>query len=163
MIFRSNLFYSEHAVARKIKSPVEMVVGIMRGLSIKTDLTQVAQRLQEIGHGIYFPPNVKGWDGGRTWINSSTLLGRSNLMHALIHSENTTFGNTSLPAHLQNNRILSLEHAATYFSDMFCAVPLADKSKSQLIASAQKESSNTEQQFKSLLHQVVSLPQFQLG
>ena len=84
-------------------------------------------------------------------------------MHALIHSENTTFGNTSLPSHLQNNRILSLEHAATYFSDMFCAVPLADKSKSQLIASARKESSNTEQQFKSLLHQVVSLPQFQLG
>ena len=163
MIFRSNLFYSEHAVARKIKSPVEMVVGIMRGLSIKTDLTQVAQRLQEIGHGIYFPPNVKGWDGGRTWINSSTLLGRSNLMHALIHSETTTFGNTSLQAHLQNNRIHSLAHAATYFSDMFCAVPLADNSKSQLIASAEKETNNTEQQFKSLLHQVVSLPQFQLG
>ncbi|MEE2844679.1 MAG: DUF1800 domain-containing protein [Planctomycetota bacterium] len=163
MIFRSNLFYSEHAVARKIKSPVEMVIGIMRGLSIKTDLTQVAQQLQEIGHGIYFPPNVKGWDGGRTWINSSTLLGRSNLMHALIHSETTTFGNTSLQSHLQNNRIHSLAHAATYFSDMFCAVPLADNSKSQLIASAQKETNNTEQQFKSLLHQVVSLPQFQLG
>ena len=163
MIFRSNLFYSEHAVARKIKSPVDMVVGIMRGLSIKTDLTQVAQRLQEIGHGLYFPPNVKGWDGGRTWINSSTLLGRSNLMHALIHSETTTFGNTSLQAHLQHNRIHSLAHAATYFSDMFCAVPLADNSKSQLVASSQQETNNTEQQFKSLLRQVVSLPQFQLG
>ena len=163
MIFGSNLFYSEHAVARKIKSPVEMVVGVMRGLSIKTDLTLIAQRLQEIGHGIYFPPNVKGWDGGRTWINSSTLLGRSNLMHALIHSENTTFGNTSLQKHLQSNLIHSLAHAVTYFSDMFCAVPLTDNSKSQLIASAQKESSNIDQQFKSLLHQVVSLPQFQLG
>ena len=163
MIFRSNLFYSEHAVARKIKSPVELVVGIMRGLSIKTDLTQVAQRLLELGHGIYFPPNVKGWDGGRTWINSSTLLGRSNLMHELIHSENTTFDNKSLQAHLQNNHIHSLAQAATYFSDLFCAVPLADNTKDQLIASAQKETGHTDQQFKSLLHQIVSLPQFQLG
>jgi hypothetical protein len=84
-------------------------------------------------------------------------------MHELIHSENTTFDNKSLQAHLQNNRIHSLAQAATYFSDLFCAVPLADNTKDQLIASAQKETGHTDQQFKSLLHQIVSLPQFQLG
>ena len=84
-------------------------------------------------------------------------------MHEIIHSENTTYGNKSLHAHLQNNRIHSLAHAATYFSDLFCAMPLSNHTKAQLVTSAQKETNNTDQQFKSLLHQVVSLPQFQLG
>ncbi len=34
---------------------------------------------------LYFnPPNVKGWDGGRAWINSSTLVGRTNLVSQLM-------------------------------------------------------------------------------
>ena len=84
-------------------------------------------------------------------------------MHELIHSENTTFGDKSLQAHLQHNRVHSLAPAATYFSELFSAVPLGDNTKSQLIASAQKETNDKEQQFKSLLHQIASLPQFQLG
>jgi hypothetical protein len=30
------------------------------------------------GQELFAPPNVKGWDGGRTWINSTTVLERSN-------------------------------------------------------------------------------------
>ena len=40
-----------------------------------TNTHQLAADLQQNGQGLFFPPNVKGWDGGRTWINSSTILG----------------------------------------------------------------------------------------
>ncbi len=30
------------------------------------------------------PPSVKGWDGGPTWINTSTMLARFNFVNALI-------------------------------------------------------------------------------
>jgi hypothetical protein len=30
------------------------------------------------GQDLFHPPNVKGWDGGRNWLNSTTLLERGN-------------------------------------------------------------------------------------
>jgi hypothetical protein len=35
---------------------------------------------QNIGH----PPSVKGWDGGRAWINTATLFVRQNLVLYLL-------------------------------------------------------------------------------
>jgi hypothetical protein len=32
-----------------------------------------------MGQDLFQPPNVKGWDGGRTWINTSTLFVRQNV------------------------------------------------------------------------------------
>lgn len=33
---------------------------------------------------VYNPPNVKGWDGGRTWINTITLLERNNFLQKML-------------------------------------------------------------------------------
>jgi hypothetical protein len=33
------------------------------------------------------PPNVKGWPGGESWINSATLLGRKQLIDRLFRNE----------------------------------------------------------------------------
>jgi hypothetical protein len=33
-----------------------------------------------LGQNVFSPPNVKGWPGGEAWINSSTLLGRKQLI-----------------------------------------------------------------------------------
>ena len=35
--------------------------------------------LRQMGQMPFAPPNVKGWDGGKAWINTSTLLFRYNL------------------------------------------------------------------------------------
>jgi hypothetical protein len=40
-----------------------------------------------MGQMLFFPPNVKGWDGGQTWISSTTLLHRYNFANAMIHGE----------------------------------------------------------------------------
>ena len=32
-----------------------------------------------MGQNIFFPPSVKGWDGGRSWINTATLFIRQNI------------------------------------------------------------------------------------
>jgi hypothetical protein len=34
--------------------------------------------LEQMGQVPFFPPNVKGWPGGREWINTSTLFVRYN-------------------------------------------------------------------------------------
>ena len=83
-IFRSRVFYSERAIAQKVRSPVELGVGLLRTLELNTNMVELAQRLRELGQGVFFPPNVKGWGGGRHWIDSSTLLGRANLVRRLV-------------------------------------------------------------------------------
>jgi hypothetical protein len=35
--------------------------------------------LRQLGQIPFAPPNVKGWDGGRSWITTSTLLYRYNM------------------------------------------------------------------------------------
>jgi hypothetical protein len=36
-----------------------------------------------MGQPLFAPPNVKGWPGGRDWLNTSTLLERDNFAAAL--------------------------------------------------------------------------------
>jgi uncharacterized protein (DUF1800 family) len=35
-----------------------------------------------MGQLLFYPPNVAGWPGGTSWINSSTLLNRINFANA---------------------------------------------------------------------------------
>src|SRR5262245_44209179 len=36
-----------------------------------------------MGQNLFAPPNVKGWLGGRAWLNSATLLARQNFAEAV--------------------------------------------------------------------------------
>jgi hypothetical protein len=40
--------------------------------------------LRQLGQDIFAPPNVKGWDGGITWITTNTLLTRYNDAQSLV-------------------------------------------------------------------------------
>ena len=73
------LFFSDAAIHQRIKSPVEYVVGTVRSLGGTVSPLQAADVCGQLGQSLYFPPNVKGWDGGREWISSTTLLLRQNV------------------------------------------------------------------------------------
>ncbi|MFT3936943.1 MAG: DUF1800 domain-containing protein [Chitinophagaceae bacterium] len=76
-IFTSDWFYSEKNIGARIKSPVELIVGIRRILpmQIENEASQLLlQRL--LGQVLFYPPNVAGWPGGKNWIDSSTLMMR---------------------------------------------------------------------------------------
>jgi uncharacterized protein (DUF1800 family) len=46
-----------------------------------------------MGQMLYQPPNVRGWVGGRSWINSSTLAARRQLVQALFSPLNESLLN----------------------------------------------------------------------
>jgi len=79
-IFRSAEFYSAAAIRSQVKSPIQWYVQTARELDIDLPPARFSMNtLRSLGQMPYLPPNVKGWDGGRTWINASTLLMRYNL------------------------------------------------------------------------------------
>jgi uncharacterized protein (DUF1800 family) len=77
-------FYDAENMGCNIKSPVELWVGIRRVLS-PTLGNPNGQLLIEraLGQVLFLPPNVAGWPGGKTWIDSSSLMLRLRLPHIL--------------------------------------------------------------------------------
>jgi uncharacterized protein (DUF1800 family) len=79
-IFTSDWFYEEKNIGAKIKSPVELLVGIQRMLPMKLENEQALMLLQRVlGQMLFYPPNVAGWPGGKSWIDSSTLMMRMRI------------------------------------------------------------------------------------
>lgn len=84
-LFRSRHFYSDAVTGQKIKSPAELVVGATRSLGVPArDLGVLIAGMQQMGQDLFFPPSVKGWDGGRAWINTATMFVRQNTLAYMI-------------------------------------------------------------------------------
>ncbi|MEQ1827322.1 MAG: DUF1800 domain-containing protein [Pirellula sp.] len=163
MLLGSNLFFSKHAMARKIKSPVELVIGSLRSLNGTTNTQLVAKGLQDVGQGLFFPPNVKGWEGGRAWINSSTLLGRANLMADILANDATQFGGKPLSQYLEGRKVYTTDEAIEHFETCLLAIRLDAPTKDRLRQTAAVHARDNEQRMRSLLHSITSLPICQLG
>ena len=83
-IFQSAWFYAPGNTGVKIKSPVELLVGIRRMLPMEFEQEQVQLLYQRLlGQMLFYPPNVAGWPGGRNWIDSSSLMYRLRLPRLL--------------------------------------------------------------------------------
>ena len=88
-IFLSKDFYSPASYATQIKSPTQLVVSTYRklGMTEVPGLPFLPQIMGSLGQSIGNPPNVKGWDGGRSWINPATMLQRANFARLLMIPE----------------------------------------------------------------------------
>ncbi len=81
----SKAFYSPRAIGSQIKSPIQLVVGTSRLMDMKVPSVRIMQgALSQMGQVPFGPPNVKGWAGGRMWINTSTLFVRYNTATAMV-------------------------------------------------------------------------------
>lgn len=79
-IFTSDWFYEERNIGAKIKSPIELLAGIQRMLRMKLQTQEALTFLQRaLGQMLFYPPNVAGWPGGKTWIDSSSLMLRMRI------------------------------------------------------------------------------------
>jgi len=163
MILASNFFYSPHCLAQKIRSPVELGVGLLRGLEGTANSYRLAEGTAELGQSLFFPPNVKGWDGGRTWINSSTLLGRINFVRSLLlDPENRFAGSRGLSALLARHQVQEPAALVTWLQELFLARPLPLAAAQALVELARNLPSGSPEQAAAVLQALAGNPEFQL-
>jgi len=99
-LFNSAEFYSDRVMRAQIKSPTQFVVQTSKLLDAPLPAAKVAQNgMRQMGQVLFAPPNVKGWDGGKSWITTSTLLFRYNFANYLINGDAMIPGNG--PARVQ--------------------------------------------------------------
>ncbi|MFY7891425.1 MAG: DUF1800 domain-containing protein [Pirellula sp.] len=137
-ILSSKLMLSDWSVGKKVRSPIDFMVESIRSLQVTTNLDRLAKGLDGIGQALFNPPNVKGWDGGRAWINSSTLIGRSNLIVDLLREPATRFGRTDLAAWLKSQQLTDQNQWLKWLEDSLLSVPLNDSDKQRLQSIAEK-------------------------
>ena len=87
-IFSSREFYSDASMRNQIKSPVQYLIQTTKLLATDLPAAPVAQNaMRQMGQILFAPPNVKGWDGGKAWVSTSTLLFRYNFANYLINGD----------------------------------------------------------------------------
>jgi uncharacterized protein (DUF1800 family) len=172
-VLRSNLFFSPEVYRTRIKPPVDFALGIVRALEGRIGTTSLAQALEELGQNVFYPPSVKGWDGGSTWLNAQTLLSRQNLALALSSTEDVRFGRRTDPAELARHHGKKGPELVDFFLDLFLQGDVPAASRQQLLEYERRsheqpvpgywtEEDAANHRVRSLCRLVLTLPEFQL-
>jgi uncharacterized protein (DUF1800 family) len=83
--FGSRVFYAPEFRGGQIKSPIQLYLGLVQDLALDIAPLQrlTILPLRQMGQPLFAPPNVRGWVGGRNWINSGTLNARRQFVELL--------------------------------------------------------------------------------
>ncbi len=81
MIFRSKLFYDPKYRGCRVKSPIEFIVGAIRGCAAfepSPDLNRATMNARRMGQRLFHAPSVAGWPSGLAWLDGSWSVARAN-------------------------------------------------------------------------------------
>ena len=82
VLFNSVFFKSEDCRYAKVKSPAELVAGVLRlteeFASPKIEIAQRTNQISYMGQQLFNPPSVEGWHQGLEWIQTGSLTERVN-------------------------------------------------------------------------------------
>ncbi len=157
-ILTSRAFYGTTSVGGQIKSPIQLMLGTIRqaGLEMPPD-GGLLYALKQMGQVPFQPPNVRGWPGGRMWINTSTLLARYNTAAKLLDGRlPRTDGEP-----LSGETGLEPAHAVDHWLACLIQRPVADD-KRQVLVDAVRDGRNHEDGVRQMVQLIVAMPEFQL-
>ncbi|RLA84224.1 MAG: hypothetical protein DRG78_02065 [Epsilonproteobacteria bacterium] len=87
-MLNSKFFKDSSTKGIMIKSPIEFTVGTLRSFEYQDfDSRVILQYSRRLGQNLLDPPNVKGWVGGKNWINANTLLIRKQFINRLTRGD----------------------------------------------------------------------------
>lgn len=85
-VFNADWFYFAKNTGNLIKSPVDLIVGLNRQFYIDYKNPDVLIQFERaLGQVLFYPPNVAGWPGGKSWIDSSSLMFRLKIPSTVLN------------------------------------------------------------------------------
>jgi uncharacterized protein (DUF1800 family) len=176
-LFLSRHFYDPSVMGNKIKSPAELIVGAVRTLNVPVrNLTILTGAMDMMGQSVFLPPSVKGWDGGRSWINTSTLFIRQNTLVYMLTGQQaqknrrfvdpTAYDPTRLVPSMNDPRMDSnppAELIANELLDLALGYRPAGASEFLVDAAKKVDKPNTAKGITTMLLLITSMPEYQLS
>jgi len=154
-----------------VKSPVELVAGMIRGLNIETNGLELVNPVNGMGQSLFNPPNVAGWKGGTSWINSATMIYRLNFANTVATARQKGFVFDPAQTLLQNG-VAQPQGAVDYFTNLLIDGVIPDSERKILLSYLNVSSSTTvssssawatDEQLRSLTYLVLCSPDYQLA
>ena len=157
-LLTSRAFYGAQSVGAQIKSPVQLVLGTIRlaGLEMPPG-DGVMGTLRQMGQVPFAPPNVRGWPGGRMWINTSTLFVRVNAAARLLDGK---LPRTDAAKLIDDAPTRDPVAVVDYWVDRLVQRPVAAEKKKTLLAAA--GTAAREQDVRAMVQLIVAMPEYQL-
>jgi uncharacterized protein (DUF1800 family) len=162
-MLRSKLFFSRAVYRARIKSPVEFCVGLIRQLEPARSsnlLRLTSTSCERQGQKLFDPPSVKGWNGGRAWLNSNTTLMRLNWTAELLAGNRQA----ALPKYdveaFAKTHSIDAAGAAEMFSALLVDSNLGDTARQQIGLLVE---SGTSADLLPILQLLLQSPEYQLA
>jgi len=179
-LFESEWFYDDSCTGAKIKSPIELLVGMAKVLKLKVENEEAWLFPQRaLGQVLFVPPNVAGWPGGKTWIDNSTLLLRLNFAGMIFEKADVGFRLKDSPKAAAKGEALKKMSLSADLSELQKAfgklpadkigqelaaylIPLSVRLDDEAFAKYVGAAQTAEDKLKAWTLIIMSLPEFQL-
>lgn len=89
-ILRSELFFAAANINTRITDPITFLIAPLRAFEVfetPPSTPTLANWLRRMGLDLFYPPNVAGWPGGRTWLTTRTVIARANYGAAVVSGD----------------------------------------------------------------------------
>ena len=170
-LFNSD-FFKEARFAR-LKSPAEVVIGTLRmagGADFPSPgLGNLARQTGYMGQDLMNPPSVEGWHTGSEWINSGSLMRRTNFFADLVGDVERP-GIQAIIVNLKARGDLSPEQFVDGCLDLMGPLEISDDSRTELVSHAAEDGSiqwgnngNSDYRVGEMLQLIVSLRDYQFA
>jgi hypothetical protein len=145
----------------RVKRPVEFAMNIIRGLEARVQTNRLGSDLAKLGENLYNPPSPNGWEAGQYWINSLSMIGRSNLAADLLADSGDYGGKLDPAAVTQSHGRAGGEAGARFLADLFIQPGGDDKTFEKIWKAAPGD--KLSERMRSYARSLVMLPEFQLA
>jgi len=177
-LLKSEYFHSEEIRGAKIKSPIELIIGLMRQFLIgELDYNYLRKASIVLQQELYNPPDVKGWEGQRHWISTNTYPLRNVFTDSIV--EGKKYGGGKLTEKVNvvifARSFASVEDAVNFVEDvtkLLIQFPLSTLRKEFLLQTLLDGSSvydwstynsQAESRLKKFFKALLRLPEYQLS
>lgn len=154
-IFRDPIFLS--GLRSRIAGPIELVASVVLATRAEIPPVDAVRAAGVMGQTLFMPPSVKGWDGGRAWIDPGTWLARHNWLSDFALAKGLVAKKAFGPTQLKGDRADAI--------DAVCRVLLPEGVDNEMRASleAAAESAHSDgHAFHKVAALIMTSPEFHL-
>ena len=158
-VLNCDAFKDPNSFMNKITSPTEYAITNLKLLGAKSVDPTVLGALRNMGQELLNPPNVAGWPGNRSWLNTDTIFSRLNFADRLVSNRNTDG-----PTYVDPGAILAgAGDAVGSFSNLLTDGLMADANRQVLQDYFSGAARAADAKVRGLVHLILSTPTAQMN
>jgi uncharacterized protein (DUF1800 family) len=163
-VLRSRTFFAEENLGNRVLGPVEYIIGAARALELfepPSSTLVLAEWCGRLGQDLFYPPNVGGWPGGRSWLTTRALIGRANYASSLV--EGMRVGRPKSMDALALPRRHGQKDAVAFYTRLLLGAEPTESWRTRLEAGVKAKGIDRAESARRMVALMLAMPEAQIG